>query len=389
VSVRRVALGFLAPVAALAFALLVSSLALILIDQAPLDAFKAMLEYGLYDAEDGLQTDSLISMANRAAPLYLSGLAVAIGFKMNLFNIGVEGQYRLAALIAASVGGAVALPAPLHVTLIIVTAMAVGAFWAGIAGVLKVTRGVHEVISTIMLNFIATGLGAYLLATYLSAERGAQDLIIGTPEIPPSGRFPSLNRLLTALGVEEVPADLFGFTLIAVLVGAVFYVLVWRTRFGYDLRASGVNPGASRASGVDPGGMVIRTMLLSGAIAGLVGLTDILGFSYSFNLDFPAGLGFAGIAVALVGRNHPVGIGLAAVLFAFIDRSAQILDLEDVPKEIIQIMQGVIILSVVIAYEVVRRLVEAQEVKAAAAATASGDRPRGVGGPEAGEVTPA
>jgi general nucleoside transport system permease protein len=389
VSVRRVALGFLAPVAALAFALLVSSLALILIDQAPLDAFKAMLEYGLYDAEDGLQTDSLISMANRAAPLYLSGLAVAIGFKMNLFNIGVEGQYRLAALIAASVGGAVALPAPLHVTLIIVTAMAVGAFWAGIAGVLKVTRGVHEVISTIMLNFIATGLGAYLLATYLSAERGAQDLIIGTPEIPPSGRFPSLNRLLTALGVEEVPADLFGFTLIAVLVGAVFYVLVWRTRFGYDLRASGVNPGASRASGVDPGGMVIRTMLLSGAIAGLVGLTDILGFSYSFNLDFPAGLGFAGIAVALVGRNHPVGIGLAAILFAFIDRSAQILDLEDVPKEIIQIMQGVIILSVVIAYEVVRRLVEAQEVKAAAAATRPRERPPGAGNQGATEVTPA
>ena len=388
-SIRRVALGFLAPVAALAFALLVSSLALILIDQAPLDAFKAMLEYGLYDAEDGLQTDSLISMANRAAPLYLSGLAVAIGFKMNLFNIGVEGQYRLAALIAASVGGAVALPAPLHVTLIIVTAMAVGAFWAGIAGVLKVTRGVHEVISTIMLNFIATGLGAYLLATYLSAERGAQDLIIGTPEIPPSGRFPSLNRLLTALGMEEVPADLFGFTLIAVLVGAVFYVLVWRTRFGYDLRASGVNPGASRASGIDPGGMVIRTMLLSGAIAGLVGLTDILGFSYSFNLDFPAGLGFAGIAVALVGRNHPVGIGLAAVLFAFIDRSAQILDLEDVPKEIIQIMQGVIILSVVIAYEVVRRLVEAQEVKSAAAATRSGDGRRGGGGTAASEVTPA
>jgi ABC-type uncharacterized transport system permease subunit len=389
VSVRRVALGFLAPVAALAFALLVSSLALILIDKPPLDAFRSMLEYGLYDPEDGLQTDSLISMANRAAPLYLSGLAVAIGFKMNLFNIGVEGQYRLAALIAASVGGAVSLPAPLHVTLIIVTAMAVGAFWAGIAGVLKVTRGVHEVISTIMLNFIATGLGAYLLATFLAAERGAQDLIIGTPEIPPSGRFPSLNRLLTALGMEEVPGDLFGFTLIALLVGVVFYVLVWRTRFGYDLRASGINPGAARASGIDPGGMVIRTMLLSGAIAGLVGLTDILGFSNSFNLDFPAGLGFAGIAVALVGRNHPVGIGLAAVLFAFIDRSAQILDLEDVPKEIIEIMRGVIILSVVVAYEVVRRLVEAQEVKAAAAATKSGEGRRGGGTPAATEVTPA
>lgn len=364
-TLRRVSLAVLAPAGALVFALLVSSIALLLIDKSPLDAFGSMWSYGI-------QTDSLISIVNRAGPLYVSGLAVAIGFKMGLFNIGVEGQYRLAGLLAAAAGAAVALPAPLHIALIVVVAMAVGAAWAGIAGVLKVTRGVHEVISTIMLNFIATGLGAYLLAAYLEEDRGPQDLITATPRIPPSGRFPSLNRLLGVFGIEP-GGELFGFVIVSILVGLAFYVLVWRTRFGFDLRASGINPDAARASGVSPKAMVVRTMLLSGAIAGLVGMTELLGHSHAYTLDFPTGLGFAGIAVALVGRNHPVGIALGALLIGFIERSAQILDLEDVPKEIITIMQGVIILSVVIAYEVVRRLVEAQEVRAAAEKTTRAD----------------
>jgi simple sugar transport system permease protein len=115
--------------------------------------------------------------------------------------------------------------------------------------------------------------------------------------------------------------------------------------------------------------MVVRTMLISGAIAGLVGMSDLLGFSHAYGLDFPSGYGFTGIAVALVGRNHPVGVGAAALLFGFLDRSSQILDLSGVPKEIITIMGGVIILTVVIAYEVVRRLIQAQEQRAAAEAT--------------------
>ena len=357
-TLRRILLGVLAPVAALVFALLVSSAALLLIHKSPTDAFTSMIEYGK-------RADSMISIANRAVPLFLAGLAVAIGFKMNLFNIGVEGQYRLAALLAAAVGGAVTLPAPLHLALIIVVAMAVGATWAGIAGVLKVTRGVHEVISTIMLNFVATGLGAYLLATYLQTQRGPNDLIIKTKSIPSSGRFPSLNAVLGL----KAHQDLFGFLVVAIGVGVFFYFLVWRTRFGYDLRASGANPDAARVSGVNASAMVVKTMLLSGAIAGLVGMNDLLGFFHQYTLDFPVGLGFTGIAVALVGRNHPLGVALAALLFGFIDRSAQILDLRDIPKEIITIMQGVIILSVVIAYEVVRRLAQAQEVRAAAEKT--------------------
>jgi ABC-type uncharacterized transport system permease subunit len=354
---RRILYALLAPVAAVLFAALVSAGALRLIGKDPFSAFQQMGSYGI-------QVDSMISIVNRAIPLYVSGLAVAIGFKMGLFNIGVEGQYRIAALLAAAVGGAVALPAPLHITLILLVAMAVGASWSGVAGVLKVTRGVHEVISTIMLNFVAFGLAQYLFANYLGHRRSAEDLILKTTEIPPSGRFPPLFVLA---GHQE---QVRGFVVVAALLGMLFYVLVWKTRFGYDLRATGANPHAARVSGVDPRAMVVETMLISGALAGLVGMSDLLGFFHQYSLDFPSQYGFTGIAVALLGRNNPFGIAVAALLFGFLDRSAQILDFNDIPREIIIIMQGVIILSVVVAYEVVHRIVQAQQVRAAARATA-------------------
>jgi simple sugar transport system permease protein len=348
---RRVLLQIVAPLSAVVVAVLLTSIALVAIGKNPFTAFKLMGQYGI-------QKNSLISTANRAIPLYISALAVAIGFKMNLFNIGVEGQYTLAALVAAAVGAAVRLPAPIHVFLILFTAMAVGALWAGVAGVLKTTRGVSEVISTIMLNLIVTsGLAAYLLNNYFKKPTSATDLTTKTHAIPSSGLFPVL--------LHGSPEDVSGVLIVAAVLGILFYVVVWRTRFGYDLRATGVNPAAARASGVDPRAMVIKTMLLSGAIAGLVGMNDLFVF-HAYTLDFPTLLGFAGIAVALVGRNHPVGIAVGALLFGFLERSAQILDLNNIPKEIFQIMEAIIILSVVIAYEVVRRLIEAQEVRAAA-----------------------
>jgi general nucleoside transport system permease protein len=347
-------LWLLVPVSAIVLALGVSSLVLIIIGENPISAFRSMASYGT-------QPNSLTSMVNRAVPLYVAGLAVAIGFKMNLFNIGVEGQYRLAALLAAAAGAAVTLPAPLHIAFIMLVAMAVGASWAGIAGVLRVKRGVHEVVSTIMLNFIATGVGAYLLANYLRKPRLPNELIIQTRQIPRSGALPNL----AVVGGE----DLRSFLVIAIAVGIAVYVLIWRTRFGYDLRATGINPEAARASGVDPNRMIVRTMLISGAIAGLIGMSDLLGFFHAYTLDFPTGLGFDGIAVALVGLNHPAGIAVAALLFGWVDRAAQILDLEGIPKEVIIITKGVIILSVVVAYEVVRRIVQTQQIKAAAEAT--------------------
>jgi simple sugar transport system permease protein len=310
---------------------------------------------------------------NRAIPFYLSGLAVAIGFKMNLFNIGVEGQYRMAALVAAAFGAWVSLPAILHIPLIIIVAMLTGAAWAAVPAVLKVTRGVHEVISTIMLNTIATGLGAWLLTNFFEASAPG-DLTPKTEMMPKSAQFPSLNRPLADVGVDlPTGSQLRGFLVVAILVGIGFYVLVWRTRFGYDLRATGLNPSAAEASGVNLKGMMVRAMLISGGLAGLVGLSDLLGFFHLYSIDFPTQLGFTGIAVALLGRNHPFGIAVGALLFAYLDRSAQILDLKRIPREIVTIMQGIILLSVVIAYEVVRRIGQAQETRAAAVAAAALD----------------
>src|SRR3712207_3912174 len=176
------------------------------------------------------QVTALVAILNRSLPLFLSGLAVAIAFRMGLFNIGVEGQYRLATIMAATVGAAVALPGPLHVLLIVVVAMAVGAIWAGIVAVLKVTRGVSEVISSIMLNFVALGLASFLLTgPFRGTPEGAS--IVGTAEIPESGWVPGLNGLLGALGLAEPPRQLYGFLVIALVVGVLVSVLLKRTRF--------------------------------------------------------------------------------------------------------------------------------------------------------------
>ncbi|HWH33514.1 MAG TPA: ABC transporter permease [Egibacteraceae bacterium] len=352
------ALRSAAPVLAVLFALAVSSLVLLLIGESPVGTFAAMLRYAS-------RLDSIVSILNRAIPLFLAGLAVAAGFRMGLFNIGVEGQYRISALVAAYLGAIVTLPTGVHLVFVALVGAVVGGLWAGVAALLKVYRGVHEVISTIMLNFIATGLAAYLLAEHFREPAVPGDLQIKTAALPASAMMPSLNWLLEGLGLElRRGTHLQGFLLVAVLIGAAFWFLVARTRFGYDLRASGTNPLAAQASGVDQGRMILKVMFLSGALAGLVGVSQLVGFFGRYTIDFPVGLGFAGIAVALLGRNTAVGTALAALLFGFLDRSAQILDLEDVPKEITTIVQGVIILAVVIAGEIARRAARTQEAVA-------------------------
>jgi simple sugar transport system permease protein len=357
--VRRIGLGLAAPVLAIVFSLLVTSLVLLAIGASPLDTFRAMAEYATRP-----RTEALI--VNSAVTYYFAAVAVAIGFRMNLFNIGVDGQYRLAAMLAASLGGALTLPAPLHVLVIIVTAMLVGAAWAGVAAVLKVRRGVSEVISTIMLNFIATGLIAYLLTPGRLAVSTQGSNNVGTKPIPASGQVPGLPL------IPGTPLRVNGLILLAVLVGVAFWFVINRTRFGFDLRATGMSESAAVASGVSVKRMVVASMVLSGAVAGLVGMPQLLGSSFTYSLDFPAGLGFTGIAIALLGRNHPVGIAIGALLWGFLDNSAQILNLEDIPVEIVQITQGIIVLSVVVAYELVRRyrVASAQREVARALATA-------------------
>lgn len=337
--------ALLAPLAALAIAAAVSSLVLGFGGKEIFPTFQIMFEYGK-------QPDSITAILDKTTFYYLSAVAAAIGFRMGLFNIGVDGQYRLAALLAASPGTASFLswlPGAARIVLIVLVAMVVGAAWAAIAGLLKVTRGVSEVISTIMLNFIAGGILAFLLTTDHLGVQAPGSQAVTTPILPKNSWMPEIPL------VPDAQGGVFGFIVVSFLVGVGYWFLLGYTRFGFDLRATGLNPSAAVASGVDAKRMVVATMMLSGAVAGLVGMPQLFGESHAFT-ESVGGLGFTGIAIALLGRNHPIGMALGAVLWSFLERSAQILDLEDIPKETVTIMQGTAVLAVVVAYELSARL---------------------------------
>jgi simple sugar transport system permease protein len=346
----RIRTTLLPPALAIVFAALLCAVALLVSGDSPGAALRVMI------TQVG-QGTTAIDILNSGAIYYIAGLAVAIGFQMKLFNIGIEGQFRLAACVAAIVGGALTLPPVVHTIVIILVAMLVGAAWAGIAALLNAYRGVSEVISTIMLNFLATGLIAFLIKPdSFGVLRGNN---ISTDPIPPSGQFPGIS-----FGSS---GTLFGMVFVAALLGLGYSFLLNRTRFGFELKASGESPTAATAGGVNARRMVIIALLMSGAVAGLVGLPELLGRDYAYTLTSPQGYGFTGIAVALLGRNHPFGIAVGALLWAFLDKSALALDNIGVPREIVLIMQGSVVLSVVIAYEIVRRYELAAEQRRVAA----------------------
>ncbi|MFR9725843.1 ABC transporter permease [Streptomyces sp. MS19] len=334
---EKLVLGLAAPVLALVTALVITTLVLLATGDDPFRAYQVMADFGS-------KSDSQVWIINKAIPYYLAAVAVAVGFRMNLFNIGVDGQYRVAAFFAAVVGGALTLPGIVQIPLIILVAMVCGGVWAGIAGWLKATRGVSEVITTIMLNFIAGSLISYFFKEGRLAERNGN--FLNTPEIPESSYFFEIST-----SVQPVN----GTFVLAIAAGVAYWLVLGRTRFGFDLRAVGRSESAAEASGVSVRRTVVTAMLLSGAIAGLVGMPTLLGQSGSYGSDFPEGLGFTGIAIALLGRNNAVGMGLAALLWCFLERTGTQLEFEGYAQEIVGVMQGVIVLSVVIAYELVRR----------------------------------
>ncbi|WFB09030.1 ABC transporter permease [Streptomyces sp. LX-29] len=338
---ERMLLAVAAPALALAAAFLLTALVLAATGKEPFNAFSIMFEYGF-------KSDSQVYILNKATTYFLAGLAVAVGFRMNLFNIGVDGQYRLGAFFAAVVGGALELPGFVQIPLIILVAMLVGAMWASIAALLKVYRGVSEVISTIMLNALAGILISYLLVDGRLGVLDKDTNIVSTDPLPESSHFFTIPA---GPGLDPI----WGFIVVAVLAGVGFWFLLGRTRFGFDLRAVGRSESAADASGVNVKRMIITSMLLSGGVAGLIGMPVLLNDAHQYSSDFPAGIGFTGIAIALLGRNNPVGIALAALLWGFLERGAGRLEFEGYDREIVGVMQGVIVLCVVIAYELVRR----------------------------------
>jgi ABC-type uncharacterized transport system permease subunit len=364
---ERIWRALLAPLVAAVAAILISSIALLISGNNPVEAFVEM--WKTIDS-----TAAVVDIINTAVPLYVSGVAVAIGFKMNLFNIGSNGQYLLAALFAGWAGAEVSLPPVLHVLFVFVVAMTVGGVWALIAGILNVTRNVNIVISTIMLNYIAVGLSAFLLSEYFRDSESA-GLVAQTRVMPESARLPALDPIFEFFGLDFGPrVDLLGFLPIAVLLGVAYHVLLNRSLFGYELKLSGMNADAALSAGVNPKRMVLITMFMSGAVAGMIGLPFLLADSsfLKYGDAFPATLGFTGLGLALLGRNSPIGVAAAAIVWATIEVATRRLGPLGIPPEIGKILQGSFLLSAVIAYEVVRRRNDAAAAEAAAAATAAG-----------------
>lgn len=345
---RRLVLTLAAPVLAVVVAFVITSLVLVAVGDPVGKVWSTLL------SEPRPRT--LVNIFNSAITYYIAAVAVAIGFKMKLFNIGVDGQYRIAAFAAALVAGQGWLPGGLNIVLAMLVAMLVGGFWAGIAGWLKVTRGVSEVISTIMLNTISAGLVGWGLRSWGTRAEGSNTR--NTTEIPASSQLDGFKL------VADAPNRVYTLLVLAILVGIVYWFVINRTRFGFDVRATGESETAAVASGVKVPRMVLIAMIASGAVAGLISMPAFFGADHSYGLNFQEGVGFIGIGIALLGRNHPVGIAFAALLWSWLEKASDGLQLQaGVSPALVYIIQGVILLAVVIAYEVVARFERRLEQK--------------------------
>ena len=359
---RLLLLQIAAPVLAIAFGMLISSIIILAIGRSPLEVFGVMVRFSL------TRTDSLFSILFKSTPLIFAGLAVAMSFRVNLFNIGVEGQYYIGAFCAAFVGFTLrGLPAVVHLPLALLAAMAGGMLWALLPIVLKIRRGAHEVITTIMMNYIASALILYLIADIFRDPAQAGTPRLRTPDVALAARVPSLGPFFGSFGFTGPDVQkLNGLLLLGFLLCIILAYVLARTRFGYEVRVVAANPAAAEAAGIPNRRVEFWMFMLSAGIAGLIGLSDTLGFFGYLDIDLPKGLGFLGISVALLAKNNPLGVILAALLFGFLDRGAQgVQFFARVPKETIVIMQAIIILAIVVAYELLTRYIHTQRKREA------------------------
>ena len=334
---KKIASELLFPLIAVVAAFIIGGILILIVGDNPLTAYRLLLGSAL-SWPDGIGYTLF-----HATPIIFTGLAVLVGFRCGLFNIGAEGQLYIAAFATAWVGITFANLTPwLLVPFCFAAAILVGAFWAAIPGVLKARFGSHEVINTIMLNFIAVGLISYF-TQYHYREPG--DPIMETKMIGANAHIPRLGSFIPSLP-ERIPLNVA--FLLALLCCLLVYLFLWRTKWGYEIRATGSNPSAAQYGGISIGRQIVLAMAVSGALAGMVGINEVLGYRYRYYDGFSDNYGFTGIAVALLGRNHPVGVILAALLFAVLQHGGIYVDgfSEHVTKDIVQVLQGIIILFV-------------------------------------------
>ena len=286
--------------------------------------------------------DEVGSVLFNSTPLIFTGLAVAIAYKGGLFNIGCEGQLYVAAFAATWVGIHLNLPSVMLIPLCIGAAMIAGSIWGAVPGFLKAKFGAHEVINTIMMNFIAVAITNFLV-TSVYREPGQMNL--QTPPIHEAAKLPRLANILPFVPQSNLLNASF---LLACVCVIICYIFLKYTRWGYELRLVGNAPEVAEYGGINPRAVTVWVMALSGAIAGLAGIADVMGYRYRFLDSFSSGWGFTGIAVALLGRNHTFGVFAAALLFGFLNKVA--LDIEltlEVPRGLFLAGQGLLIIALV------------------------------------------
>jgi simple sugar transport system permease protein len=344
------------PAAAVAAAFVVGGLLVLAVGDHPLLTYELLLGSAL------TWPDGIGYTLFYATPLIFTGLAVAVAYRCGLLNIGAEGQLYVAAFATAWAGITFAsLPALALVPLCFLVAILAGGAWGAIPGVLKARFGAHEVITTIMLNFVAVALASYFTQYHY---KPAGDPILETVPIGDAARIPRLGRFLPGFP-ERIPANVA--FLVALVACLLVYLFLWRTRFGFEIRATGASPAAAQYGGIATGRQVVLAMALSGALAGMVAINEVLGYRYRYYDGFSAGYGFTGIAVALLGRNHPLGVVVAALLFGALLRGGLFVDIftEHVSKDLVMVLQGLIILFVA-AEAIFRERLRARAPKAAA-----------------------
>lgn len=290
-----------------------------------------------------LKQNALANTLVASTPLILTGLAVAVGFRAGLFNIGAEGQYLIGAVCGVFVGYAFKLPPVLHALVAMLAGMLGGAIWGAIPGILKARLGAHEVINTIMMNFIAIQLTDWLINNPMKDPGGPS--VIRTPFIYPSANLPQFAELFPGL---FNPGDRLhvGFIL-AILMAIGSWWLLWKTTVGFELRMAGSNPDAARYAGVRAESTIVLAMALSGALAGLAGTIEVQGVNRALPAFFQAGYGFDAIAVALLAQNHPFGVIPGGIIFGALRTGSDVLQIRTgVSRHMVSIIQALILLFV-------------------------------------------
>jgi simple sugar transport system permease protein len=320
--------ALLFPVIAIVIAFAIGALIVLATGNNPVAAYSALLQGAVGDSNAVGRT-----LLN-ATPLIFTGLAVAVAFRAGLFNIGGEGQLYIGAITAAAFGVSLSFLGFFAVVPVLGACILTGFLWGAIPGFLKARFGAHEVITTIMLNFIAIN-----LATYLALNTFSDDgLVPGTATIDPAVRISPIG-----LGLGRANYGL----LVALAAAVVVYLLLWRTRLGFRIRAVGLSPGAANYAGMSIGTNTVLALAIGGALAGLGGGVEVMGVYGKMSIPFVSNLGFNGIGVALLGRNHPAGVVLGALLFGGLASGAQQLQFAtDVPLDLADVLLAVILLLV-------------------------------------------